>query len=248
MRDRFLFDSDDFEQNPPVFARTLANVLRSRDRHGHLVRPVLAAREVAAAEADECSGIPTVGPRGAPDAASRSRRSTSCCGRSGHTRLPSPAPPISWTGSIRPRCAASPSASGSPCRAPTVSSAASAADPSPATAPRADKAAAPQAASSLRRAVIRRFRPGALAAAISEVSAPGAPPRFASVVPAPARLPIRQPRCLRELRSGGNAARSVPEGTGIGRAGKGEPTGSTSPGPQPERRHVPDSGIGTNSA
>ena len=63
MRDRYLFDSDDFEQNPPVFARALANVLRSRHRHGHLVRPVLAALEAAAAEADDDSGIATLAAR-----------------------------------------------------------------------------------------------------------------------------------------------------------------------------------------
>lgn len=61
MQDRYLFDSDDFEQNAPILARTLANVLRSRGRHGHLVRSVLTALEAAAAESDDSSLVPTAG-------------------------------------------------------------------------------------------------------------------------------------------------------------------------------------------
>ena len=41
MQAQYLFDSDDFEQNIPLFAKTLSSVLRMRQRHGHLVRAVV---------------------------------------------------------------------------------------------------------------------------------------------------------------------------------------------------------------
>lgn len=76
--DQLLFGTDEFEQNTALFAQILANVLRSRSRYPHLVRPVVIALKCAGDEA----GFPDLVPMVAPLVAQHDRRFK----RSGATR------------------------------------------------------------------------------------------------------------------------------------------------------------------
>ncbi|WP_162300764.1 AAA family ATPase [Alkalilacustris brevis] len=62
MEEEHLFETDEFQQNVPLFAHTLANVLRSRARHAHLVRPLVISLKLASDEAGYPGLVPLVAP------------------------------------------------------------------------------------------------------------------------------------------------------------------------------------------
>ncbi|MCC5986513.1 MAG: AAA family ATPase [Pararhodobacter sp.] len=76
--DRPFFETDEFAQNAPLFAHTLANALRARSRYPHLVRPLVMALKSAGDEAGHCELVPVA----APLLARHDRKS----GKSGLTR------------------------------------------------------------------------------------------------------------------------------------------------------------------
>ena len=74
MIDQYLFDSDDFEENVSLFAESIASILRMRQRHGHLVRPVIEALEAVTEEGGCLELAPFVAPISPRKPASGQRR------------------------------------------------------------------------------------------------------------------------------------------------------------------------------